>query len=74
MELQESLQSCIQKGKLKKESAMRIWAIIVLIVSLASAYLGFYHFTGLEADAARGAAIIGLIIFVAILVFGCRKS
>ena len=63
-----------RRGKPKKESVMRIWAIIVLIVSLASAYLGFYHFTGLEADAARGAAIIGLIIFVAILVFGCRKS
>ena len=53
---------------------MCIWALIVLIISLVSAYLGFYHFTGFEADAARGAAIIGLIIFVAILVFGCRKS
>ena len=71
MELQAQSLSCRQK---KKESAMCIWAIIVLIISLASAYLGFYHFTGFEADAARGAAIIGLIIFVAILVFGCRKS
>ena len=53
---------------------MCIWALIVLIISLASAYLGFYHFTGFEADATRGAAIIGLIIFVAILIFGSRKS
>jgi uncharacterized membrane protein YtjA (UPF0391 family) len=53
---------------------MCIWALIVLIISLASAYLGFYHFTGFEADAARGAAIIGAILFVVILIFGCRKS
>ena len=58
----------------KKEYAMGILALVILVLSLASAYLGFYHFTGFEADAARGAAIIGLIIFVAILVFGCRKS
>ena len=53
---------------------MGILALVVFVFSLASAYLGFYQFTGLEADAARGAAIIGLIIFVAILVFGGRKS
>ena len=71
MELQVSSYHVARR---KKESAMCIWALIVLVISLASAYLGFYHFTGLEADAARGAAIIGLIIFVVILVFGCRKS
>ena len=62
----------VSKGK--KEYAMGILALVVLVFSLASAYLGFYHFTGLEADAARGAAIIGLIIFIAIVVFGWRKS
>ena len=53
---------------------MFVWAIVVFAISLASAYLGFYHFTGLEADAARGAAIIGMILFVIILVLGVRKS
>ena len=71
MELQGKRLSCSQK---KKEYDMGILAFVILMLSLASAYLGFYHFTGFEADAARGAAILGLIIFVAILVFGCRKS
>ena len=74
MELHDSLLSCILKGKLKKESAMRIWALILLVLSLASAYLGFYHFSGLEADAARGAAVIGLILFFFFMVFGGKKD
>jgi uncharacterized membrane protein YtjA (UPF0391 family) len=71
MELQAWRLSCSQK---KKEYAMGILALVILILSLASAYLGFYHFTDFEADAARGAALIGLIIFVVILIFGRRKS
>lgn len=69
----ESL-SCTQKGKTEKESAMRIWALILLVVSLASAYLGFYHLTGLNADAAKGAAIIGGILFLFVLLFGLKKA
>ena len=53
---------------------MRIWALILLVLSLASAYVGFYHFTGLEADAARGAAVIGLILFFFVMVFGRKKD
>ena len=53
---------------------MRIWAIILLVLSLASAYLGFYHLSGFEADAARGAAVIGLILFFFVMVFGRKKD
>ena len=53
---------------------MRIWALILLAVSLASAYLGFYQLTGLNADAAKGAAIIGFILFVFVVVFGRQKD
>ena len=53
---------------------MRIWALILLVLSLASAYLGVYHFSGLEADAARGAAVIGLILFFFVMVFGRKKD
>ena len=53
---------------------MRIWAIILLVLSLASAYIGFYHLSGLEADAARGAAVIGLILFFFVMVFGGKKD
>ena len=53
---------------------MRIWALILLVLSLASASLGFYHFSGLEADAARGAAVIGLILFFVVMVFGRKKD
>ena len=53
---------------------MRIWALILLVLSLASAYIGFYHFTGFEADAAKGAAIIGFILFVFVAVFGRQKD
>ena len=53
---------------------MRIWAIILLVLSLASAYIGFYHLAGLEADAARGAAVIGLILFFFVMVFGRKKG
>ena len=74
MELHDQLQSRTLKGKLKKESAMRIWAFILLVLSLASAYVGFYHLTGLEADAARGAAVIGLILFFFVMVFGRKKD
>ena len=63
-----------RRGKTKKESAMRIWAIILLVLSLASAYIGFYHLAGLEADAARGAAVIGLILFFFVMVFGRKKD
>ena len=74
MELHDSLLSRTLKGKLKKESAMRIWAFILLVLSLASAYVGFYHLAGLEADAARGAAVIGLILFFFVMVFGRKKD
>ncbi len=63
-----------RRGKPKKESVMRIWAIILLVLSLASAYAGFYHLTGFEADAAKGAAIIGFILFVFVAVFGRQKD
>ena len=63
-----------RRGKRKKESAMRIWALILLVLSLASAYVSFYHLTGLEADAARGAAVIGLILFFFVMVFGRKKD
>ena len=53
---------------------MRIWALILLVVSLASAYLGFYHLTGLNADAAKGAAIISGILFLFVLIFGLKKA
>ena len=53
---------------------MRIWALILLVISLASTYLGFYHLTGLNADAAKGAAIIGGILFLFILIFGLKKA
>lgn len=53
---------------------MRIWAIILLVLSLASAYIGFYHLSGFEADAARGAAVIGLILFFFCMVFGGKKD
>ena len=53
---------------------MRIWALILLVLSLASAYLGFYRLAGLEADAARGAAVIGFILFVFVAVFGRQKD
>ena len=53
---------------------MRIWAIVLLAVSLASAYLGFYRLAGLEADAAKGAAVIGLILFFFVVVFGRKKD
>ena len=74
MELQDFRLSCTQELKTKKEPAMRIWAIILLVLSLASAYLGFYHLSGLEADAARGAAVIGLILFFFVMVFGRKKD
>ena len=74
MELQDSRLSCTEEVKTKKEPDMRIWAIILLVLSLASAYIGFYHFTGLEADAARGAAVIGLILFFFVMVFGRKKD
>ena len=54
--------------------AMCLLAFVVLVVSLVCAYLGIVHFTGLEADALRGAAIIGTIIFVIIVAFGWKKS
>ena len=53
---------------------MCLLAFVVLVVSLVCAYLGIVHFTGLEADALRGAAIIGTIIFVVIVAFGWKKS
>ena len=53
---------------------MRIWAHILLVLSLASAYFGFYHFSGLEANAARGAAVIGLILYFFVVVFGRKKD
>ena len=74
MELQDFCLSCTQEVKTKKEPAMRIWAISLLVLSLASAYLGFYHLSGLEADAARGAAVIGLILFFFVVVFGRKKD
>jgi uncharacterized membrane protein YtjA (UPF0391 family) len=63
-----------RRGNSKKESVMRIWALILLVLSLASAYIGFYHLTGFEADAARGAAVIGLILFFFVVVFGRKKD
>ena len=74
MELHVPILSRPLKGKLKKESAMCIWALILLVLSLASAYIGFYHLTGFEADAARGAAVIGLILFFFVMVFGRKKD
>ena len=53
---------------------MRIWAVVLLVVSLASAYLGFYHLSGLNADAAKGAAVIGGILFLLVLAFGLKSA
>ncbi|MBR3880874.1 MAG: hypothetical protein IKJ34_04695 [Mailhella sp.] len=53
---------------------MRILLLVLLVVSIASAYLGFYHLTGLNADAAKGAAVIGGILFLIVLLFGLKKA
>ncbi|WP_458399667.1 hypothetical protein [Mailhella sp.] len=53
---------------------MCLIAFFILVVSLVCAYLGIMHFTGLEADALKGAAVIGTIIFVIVIAFGWKKS
>ena len=49
------------------------WAILFLIVALVAAALGFSSLAGTAAWAAKLVFIVGLILFVATLIFGRRR-
>ncbi len=50
------------------------WAIVFLIVSLVAAFLGFGSLAGTAAWAAKGVFVVGLILFLATLLFGRRRA
>ena len=49
------------------------WAILFLIIALVAAALGFSSRAGTAAWAAKLVFIVGLILFVATLIFGRRR-
>ena len=49
------------------------WAILFLIIALVAAALGFSSLAGTAAWAAKLVFIVGLILFVATLIFGRRR-
>jgi uncharacterized membrane protein YtjA (UPF0391 family) len=46
------------------------WAIVFLIISIVAAVLGFGWLAGTAAYAAKIVFVVGLILFVASLIFG----
>ena len=49
------------------------WAIVFLIVALVAAFLGFGALAGTAAWAAKIVFVIGIILFVANLIFGRKR-
>jgi uncharacterized membrane protein YtjA (UPF0391 family) len=48
------------------------WAVVILIVAMAAAVLGFGGLIGIAALIAKGIFLVGLVLFVVLLVLGGR--
>jgi uncharacterized membrane protein YtjA (UPF0391 family) len=48
------------------------WAVVILIVAMAAAVLGFGGLTGIAALIAKVTFLLGLVLFVALLVLDGR--
>lgn len=49
------------------------WGVIFLIVALVAAFLGFGTLAGTAAMAAKIVFAVGLVLFIASLIFGRRR-